>query len=180
MSLPGYSFGIVGEYSLTDYFGIKAEILDSDVRYGYTKLSFEQISAIQQCKFNYISLPVQGFWRIPLKNGLHLDAGIGIQYSRLCSGSAYICDQYGQGELWEVYMDSIKAFDSPEYHEIKLNKVNSNFISGIASLEVSSKHWGMGAYFNKGFSPFSKQAPFVSGTEHKTLNKFGFKISYYL
>lgn len=177
---PGYSYGVVGEYLFTDRFGIKAELLDSDIRYGYTKLSLEQISAIQQCKLNLISLPVQGIWRISLTNGLYLDVGIGFQYSRLCSGSAYICDQYGQGDLWEIYMDSIKAFDFPEYHEIKLNKVNSDLFSGIASLEISSKHWGVGAYFNKGLSPFSKQAPFVSGTEHKTLNKFGFKISYYL
>lgn len=177
---PGYSYGIVGEYLITEQFGIKAELLGSDIRYGYAKLSLEQISAIQQCKLNLISLPVQGIYRISLTNGLFLDAGVGFQYSMLCSGSAYICDQYGQGDLWELCMDSTKAFDFPEYHEIKLNKVNSNLFSGLASLEISSKHLGIGAYYNKGLTPFSKQAPFASGTNHKTLNKCGIKLSYYL
>ena len=179
--VPGYSLGIVGEYLFSNGFGIKAEVLDSDIRYGYTKLSFDDISAIQETKLNLISLPVQGIWKLSLKNGLALKAGIGLQYSRMLWGSAYVCDQYGQGDLWELDMDSTKGFDYPEYHEIRLKKVNNNLFSGIISLEVAGRHIGTGIYFNKGFNAFSKQAPFVSGTnQKKTLNRFGFKISYYL
>ena len=178
---PGYSLGIVGEYLFSNGFGIKAEVLDSDIRYGYTKLSFDDISAIQETKLNLISLPVQGIWKLSLKNGLALKAGIGLQYSRMLWGSAYVCDQYGQGDLWELDMDSTKGFDYPEYHEIRLKKVNNNLFSGIISLEVAGRHIGTGIYFNKGFNAFSKQAPFVSGSnQKKTLNRFGFKISYYL
>ena len=178
---PGYSLGIVGEYLFSNGFGIKAEVLDSDIRYGYTKLSFDDISAIQETKLNLISLPVQGIWKIPLKNGLDLKFGIGLQYSRMLWGSAYICDKYGQGDLWELDMDSVKAFDHLEYHAMKLNKVNTNLFSGIISLEVAGRHLGTGIYFNKGFNAFSKDAPFVSGSnQKKTLNRFGFKISYYL
>ena len=178
---PGYSLGIVGEYWFSNGFGIKAEVLDSDIRYGYTKLSFDDISAIQETKLNLISLPVQGIWKRSLKSGLALKAGIGLQYSRMLWGSAYVCDQYGQGDLWELDMDSTKGFDYPEYHEIRLEKVNNNLFSGIISLEVAGRHIGTCIYFNKGFNAFSKQAPFVSGTnQKKTLNRFGFKISYYL
>ena len=178
---PGYSLGIVGAYLFSNGFGIKAEVLDSDIRYGYTKLSFDDISAIQETKVNLISLPVQGIWKLSLKNGLALKAGIGLQYSRMLWGSAYVCDQYGQGDLWELDMDSTKGFDYPEYHEIRLKKVNNNLFSGIISLEVAGRHIGTGIYFNKGFNAFSKQAPFVSGSnQKKTLNRFGFKISYYL
>ena len=80
---PGYSLGIVGEYLFSNGFGIKAEVLDSDIRYGYTKLSFDDISAIQETKLNLISLPVQGIWKRSLKSGLALKAGIGLQYSRI-------------------------------------------------------------------------------------------------
>ena len=178
---PGYSLGIVGEYWFSNGFGIKAEVLDSDIRYGYTKLSFDDISAIQETKLNLISLPVQGIWKRSLKSGLALKAGIGLQYSRMLWGSAYVCDQYGQGDLWELDMDSTKGFDYPEYYEIRLKKVNNNLFSGIISLEVAGRHIGTCIYFNKGFNAFSKQAPFVSGSnQKKTLNRFGFKISYYL
>ena len=178
---PGYSLGIVGEYWFSNGFGIKAEVLDSDIRYGYTKLSFDDISAIQETKLNLISLPVQGIWKRSLKSGLALKAGIGLQYSRMIWGSAYVCDQYGQGDLWELDMDSTKGFDYPEYYEIRLKKVNNNLFSGIISLEVAGRHISTCIYFNKGFNAFSKQAPFVSGTnQKKTLNRFGFKISYYL
>ena len=178
---PGYSLGIVGEYLFSNGFGIKAEVLDSYVRYGYTKLSFEDISAIQETKLNLISLPVQGIWKLSLKNGLALMAGIGLQYSRMLWGSAYVCDQYGQGDLWELDMDSTKGFDYPEYHDIRLKKVNNNLFSGIISLEVAGRHIGTGIYFDKGLNAFSKLAPFVSGSnQKKTLNRFGFKISYYL
>lgn len=177
---PGYSYGIVGEYLFSDCYGVKVELIDSNIRYGYAMVSSAEISAIQQCKLNLISLPVQGIWRISLSNGLYLNACMGLQYSMLCSGSAFICDQYGQGDLWELCLDSIKVFDFPEYHEITLYGINSKLLSGIASLEISSKHLGLETYFSKGISPLTKQAPFVYGTMSKTLNKIGFKLLFYM
>ena len=177
---PGYSFGIIGEYPISNSFGIKAELVDSDIKYGYTKLSNDQIYAIQQTKMNVISIPLQGIWTIQIPNKLYCRLGLGLQYSHLCSGSAYICDPYGQGELWEIDQDSKKYFDVPDYHAIDLKKVETNMCSAVASLEITSKHFGVSLILNKGLSPFTKQVPFISGTEHKTFDRFGLRITYYL
>jgi len=177
---PGYSLGLVGMCSFSNSLGIKAELLGSDIRYGYTKIDSEQVSAIQQSKMNIIAVPVQGIWRMELANNLFLCFGVGVQYSRLCSGSAYICDQYGQGELWELDSNYFLRFDFPEYHEIHLNGVESNLYSGVASIEVSGKHFSTGLFVNKGINSFATALPFVSGQFPKTLDKIGVRLSYYL
>lgn len=177
---PGYSLGIVGLYSFSDAFCLKTELTGSDARYGYTKLSFEQITAIQQCKMSIVSVPIQCIWRTQLPYNLFLNIGLGLQYSRLISGSAYVCDKYGQGELWEINMDSIQRFDYPEYHEVHLDKVDENLFSGIASMEISNNHLSTGIFISKGINAFSTSIPFVSKGNHKTLDKIGIRLSYFL
>lgn len=177
---PGYSVGLSSKYLFSPKFGIKSEIMYSRVRYGYIQLPEGPIMSLSQTSFNSTTIPIKFIWKMCVGKDLSIYLGIGPQYSRIVSGSAYVSDRYGQGELWEICYESKKEFDYPDFHILTLNPVNRNILSGIASIELQFQRLGIEVYYSKGINALTNNSPFIIHSGSKTLNKYGITAIYYI
>lgn len=154
----GVTLGITGQYNVTDWFGVRADLNWTQKNYRHSRVVYSDVD--YKLTNNYLQLPVMASFSF---GGERLRG-----FCNLGVYGAYWLNSHRKGTDWNTFSDRTFSFDEKvEFYDKRDQRWDCGLVGGIGLEYLITRHWAAQAEVRYYYSTISTTKQYMRNKDYR-------------